>query len=47
MRMVTRRCRVLRLVVNTPQRDAKRAALALIERIMLDVLRRDREKYAL
>ncbi len=47
MRMVIRRCRVLQLVVVTPQRDAKRAALGLIERIMLDVLRRDREKYAL
>jgi hypothetical protein len=47
MRMVIRRCRVLQLVVITPQRDAKRAALGLIERIMLDVLRRDREKYAL
>ena len=47
MRMVIRRCRFLQLVVTTPQREAKRAALGLIERIMLDVLRRDREKYAL
>ena len=47
MRLVIRRCRLLQLVVTTPQRDAKRAALGLIERIMLDVLRRDREKYAL
>lgn len=47
MRMVIRRCRDLDLVVTRPQREAKRAALSLIERIMLDVLRRDREKYAL
>jgi hypothetical protein len=47
MRLVIRRCRMLGLVVNTPQRDAKRAALGLVERVMLDVLRRDREKYAL
>lgn len=47
MRMVIRRCRDLELVVTRPQREAKRAALSLIERIMLDVLRRDREKYAL
>jgi Putative zinc-binding metallo-peptidase len=47
MRLVIRRCRILKLVVTTPQREAKRAALGLIERIMLDVLRRDREKYAL
>ncbi len=47
MRMVIRRCRDLGLVVDGPQRETKRAALSLIERIMLDVLRRDREKYAL
>lgn len=47
MRMVISRCRTLDLVVATPQRDAKRAALTLIERIMLDVLRSDNEKYAL
>ncbi len=47
MRLVIRRCRVLQLVVATPQREAKRAALGLLERIMLDILRRDREKYAL
>ena len=47
MRLVIRRCRLLDLVVATPQRDAKRAALGLVERIMLDMLRGDREKYAL
>jgi len=47
MRMVIRRCRELGLVVTGPQRETKRLALSLIERIMLEVLRHDREKYAL
>jgi len=47
IRMVIQRCRELDLVLNTPKRDAKRAALSLLERIMIDTLRRDRERYTL
>jgi hypothetical protein len=41
------RCRELDLVVDTSQRAAKRALLGVLERIMMDILRRDRERYAL
>lgn len=47
LRTVMQRCRELDLVVDTSQRDAKRALLRVLERIMMDILRRDRERYAL
>jgi hypothetical protein len=47
MRTVIHRCRALDLVVSLPQRETKRRALVLIERITNDILRRDREKYVL
>ena len=46
-RKVIRRCEDLDLVVSGPQREAKRRALVLIESIIDDILRRDREKYVL
>lgn len=46
-RTVIRRCESLDLVVSGSQREAKRRALMLIERIIGDILRRDREKYVL
>jgi hypothetical protein len=47
LRMVMQRCRELDLVLDTSQREAKRAVLGVLERIMMDILRRDRERYAL
>lgn len=47
LRVVIQRCRELDLVLETSQRDAKRAVLGVLERIMMDILRRDRERYAL
>lgn len=47
LRTVIQRCRELDLVLNTSQRVAKRAVLGVVERILVDVLRRDRERYAL
>lgn len=47
VRTVIKRCRALDLVMNGSQRAAKRKALVLIERIINDILRRDREKYVL
>jgi hypothetical protein len=47
LRVVVQRCRDLDLVLETSQRDAKRAVLGVLERIMMDILRRDRERYAL
>jgi hypothetical protein len=47
MRTVIHRCRELDLVVDTSKREAKRAALGVLERILIDILRRDRERYAL
>lgn len=46
-RTLTQRSRELDLVVARPQRETKRRALRLHERILLDVLSRDRERYAL
>lgn len=46
-RMILQRCRELDLVVTQSQRVSKRAAAELLERILIDVLRRDRERYAL
>lgn len=47
IRTVIQRCRKLDLVVDTSKREAKRAVLGVFERILLDILRRDRERYAL
>ncbi len=47
LRAVIQRCRELDLVVDTSKREAKRAVLGLLERIMLDILRRDQERYTL
>lgn len=44
---VIRRSRQLDLVLRTSRRDAKRPVVRLHERIVLDVLRRNRENYAL
>lgn len=47
LRNVMQRCRELNLVLDTSQRTAKRAVLGVLERIMMEILRRDRERYAL
>lgn len=47
LRTVVQRCSELDLVLDTSQREAKRAVLGVLERILIDVLRRDRERYAL
>jgi hypothetical protein len=47
LRTVIFRCRKLDLVLDTSQRKAKRAVLGVLERILMDILRRDRERYAL
>ena len=47
LRTVIQRCHELDLVVDTSQRQAKRAVLGVLERIMIDILRRDRERYHL
>jgi hypothetical protein len=47
IRNVIRRCHELDLVVVTPPGEAKRAALGLLERIIIDILRRDRERYTM
>lgn len=47
LRTVMQRCRELDLVLNTSKREAKRAVLGVLERILIDILRRDRELYAL
>lgn len=46
-RTLLQRCRDLDLVVTRSQRVSKRAALGLLERILIDILRRDRERYTL
>jgi hypothetical protein len=45
LRAVIQRVHELDLVLVTSQRDAKRAVLGVLERIMIDILRRDRERY--
>jgi hypothetical protein len=45
--MLTRRARQLDLVLRTPRRDSKRRVVRLHERVINDVLRRNREKYIL
>ena len=47
LRTVIARCRELDLVVDTSKREAKRALLGVLERILIDILRRDRERYTL
>ncbi len=47
LRTVIQRCRELNLVLDTSKREAKRALLGTLERILLDILRRDRERYTL
>jgi hypothetical protein len=47
LRTVIRRCRELDLVLDTSKREAKRAVVAVLERILIDILRRDRERYTL
>lgn len=47
LRTVIQRCRELDLVVDTPKHEAKRAVFAVLERIMIDILRRDQEHYML
>jgi len=44
---VTRRARQLDLVLRSPRREAKRPVVRLHERIVLDILKRNRENYAL
>jgi hypothetical protein len=47
LRTVIRRCRELDLVLDTSKREAKRAVAGVLERILIDILKRDRERYAL
>jgi hypothetical protein len=47
MRTATQRARLLDLRLKGSQRKAKRDVLGMLERIMLDMLLRDRENYAL
>jgi Putative zinc-binding metallo-peptidase len=47
LRTVLQRCRELDLVLDTSKREAKRAVLGVLERILIDILRRDRERYTL
>jgi len=47
LRTVIRRCRELDLVRDTSKHEAKRALLGVLERILIDILRRDRERYTL
>lgn len=47
LRTVIRRCSELDLVLDTSKREAKRAVLGVLERILIDILKRDRERYAL
>jgi hypothetical protein len=47
LRTVIHRCRELDLVLDTSKREAKRALLGVLERILIDILRRDRERYTL
>ena len=47
MRSIIERCRDLDLVVAAPRREAKRAALRLMEKIIFDMLYRRRQQYAL
>jgi hypothetical protein len=45
--IVKQRSRQLDVVLRTPRRDAKRPVVRLLERIVLDIITRNRENYAL
>ena len=45
--LVKQRSRQLDLVLRTSRRDAKRPVVRLHERIVMDILKRNRENYAL
>jgi hypothetical protein len=47
LRHAIQRARALDLRLKSSQRESKRAALGMLERIMLDMLLRDRENFAL
>ena len=47
LKIATQRARVMNLRLSRNQRDTKRAVLVMLERIMLEMLLRDRENYAL
>ena len=47
LRTVIQRCRELDLVLDTSKHEAKRSLLGVLERILIDILRRDRERYTL
>jgi hypothetical protein len=47
LRTAIQRSRLLNLRLKGSQRDTKREALGMLERMMLDMLLRDRENYAL
>ena len=47
LRTAIQRARALDLRLKGSQRDTKREVLGMLERIMLDMLLRDREHYAL
>jgi hypothetical protein len=47
LRTATQRARTMGLRLSHSQRDTKREVLVMLERIMLDMLLRDRENYAL
>jgi hypothetical protein len=47
LRAVIQRSRELNLVLDTSKREAKRALLGVLERILIDTLRRDHERYSL
>ena len=47
LRTTIHRARALNLRLRSSQRASKREALSMVERIMLDMLLRDRENYAL
>jgi len=47
LRTATQRSRELDLVLKTSRRESKRAVLGMLERILIEILRRDRERYTL
>ena len=47
LKIATQRARLMNLRLSQNQRDTKRAVLVMLERIMLEMLLRDRENYAL
>ena len=47
LKIATQRARLMNLRLSHNQRDTKRAVLVMLERIMLEMLLRDRENYAL